>query len=360
MLEILGATGRWIILILEFMMAAATLASYFNHPHWALRIWDFPRLQITMVAAILAAIYMIVFFKAGWIDWLLVACLLFTLGGQIYRIYPYTPVAPSPVERSDGADASATLRIVISNVLMKNKHYDRWIKVVTRENPDLILALETDRNWEKALEHLQETFPHSIRQAQSNTYGILLFSRLPLENSEVTFIVEEDVPSIHTDILLENGERIRFHGIHPRPPDPTSDKGSLTRDAEMVRMGKKVQGKDRPRIIAGDMNDVAWSKTTKLFLELSGLLDPRLGRGFYNTFPVHYPFLRFPLDHVFHSDSFRLIELRLLESVGSDHFPVLCHLSYEPRAKRSQPSPDAAAEDKEMARERLEKARQRK
>lgn len=359
MLEILETTGKWIIRILGFMMAATTLASYFNHPHWAFRIWDFPRLQITVVAAISAVIYMIAYFNAGWIDWLLAACLLFTLGGQIYRIYPYTPVAPSPVELSDGADAGSALRIVISNVLMKNTDYDRWIKVVTRENPDLILTLETDRNWEKALEHLQETFPHSIRQVQSNTYGILLFSRLPLENSEVKFIVEKDVPSIHTDVLLESGERIRFHGIHPRPPDPTSDRGSVLRDAEMVLLGKEIQDKNRPRIVAGDMNDVAWSRTTKLFLELSGLLDPRLGRGFYNTFPAHYPFLRFPLDHVFHSDSFRLVDLRILESVASDHFPVLCHLSYEPRAKRTQPSPDAEAEDEEMARKRLEKARQR-
>src|SRR5262245_19006558 len=101
----------------------------------------------------------------------------------------------------------------------------------------------------------------------------------------------------------------------------------------------------KPTIIAGDLNDVAWSRTTRLFQKISGLLDPRIGRGLYNSFHAHYPPVRFPLDHIFHSNHFRLVELRRLPSIGSDHFPIYVVLSYETTAEFTQEESVADADD---------------
>jgi hypothetical protein len=94
-------------------------------------------------------------------------------------------------------------------------------------------------------------------------------------------------------------------------------------------------------VVAGDLNDVAWSRSSELFLRLSGLLDPRVGRGLYNSYNAKNPLFRYPLDHVFHSSHFRLVSLERLPYVGSDHFPMLVELSYEPEAvRRQQPMPE--------------------
>ncbi|HJV10212.1 MAG TPA: endonuclease, partial [Burkholderiales bacterium] len=61
-----------------------------------------------------------------------------------------------------------------------------------------------------------------------------------------------------------------------------------------------------------------------------GLLDPRVGRGFYHTFHARYPVLRYPLDHCFHTKHFRLVRFKRLRKFGSDHFPVSIELSHEP------------------------------
>jgi hypothetical protein len=81
-----------------------------------------------------------------------------------------------------------------------------------------------------------------------------------------------------------------------------------------------------------------------------------VGRGFYNSFHAKVALLRFPLDHVFHTPHFTLVELRRLERGGSDHFPILIDLAYEPRREPEQEPPAEEAEDRERAEEILEAA----
>jgi endonuclease/exonuclease/phosphatase (EEP) superfamily protein YafD len=160
---------------------------------------------------------------------------------------------------------------------------------------------------------------------------------------------------VHTGVRLPCGEVIHLHGLHPRPPEPLRDQDSTPRDAELVMVGKAVgKAPDQPTVVAGDLNDVAWSPTSEQFMRLSRLLDPRRGRGMYNSYNAKNPFFRYPLDHVFHSSHFRLVELRRLESVGSDHFPVLVELSFEPDAPPEQPTPRPDHDDVVEAEEKLE------
>lgn len=49
----------------------------------------------------------------------------------------------------------------------------------------------------------------------------------------------------------------------------------------------------------------------------------------FNTFHADYWFLRWPLDHLFHSNHFTLAEIHRLTGFGSDHFPLLAELVLE-------------------------------
>ncbi len=168
---------------------------------------------------------------------------------------------------------------------------------------------------------------------------MLLYSRLELVDPQVKFLVQADIPSIHARVKLRCGALVELRCVHPRPPAPQEAQDSKPRDVELIVVGKELKGRNAPAIVLGDLNDVAWSRTNYRFQELSGLLDPRVGRGFYNTFHARYPFLRFPLDHCFHSKHFRLVSFKRLRKFGSDHFPVGIQLSYEPDAARTQEEP---------------------
>jgi endonuclease/exonuclease/phosphatase (EEP) superfamily protein YafD len=185
---------------------------------------------------------------------------------------------------------------------------------------------------------------------------MVVFSRLPLEG-EVRNLVEGDIPSIRATIRLRNGRRVVLYALHPKPPEPLRDQDSKPRDAELVLVAKEIAAAPQePTVVCGDLNDVAWSDTTRIFLRVSGLLDPRIGRGLFNTYNANNPIFRFPLDHVFHSNHFKLFRLRRLPKVGSDHFPVLIELNLEPGAEAEQPASQATPTDVETAQEIVERA----
>ena len=46
--------------------------------------------------------------------------------------------------------------------------------------------------------------------------------------------------------------------------------------------------------------------------------------------------MRWPLDHLFHSDHFTLKAIQRLPSIGSDHFPLLTRLTFTPSVSAKQ------------------------
>jgi endonuclease/exonuclease/phosphatase (EEP) superfamily protein YafD len=342
---LLVAVGLWLI--------SGTLLNFSKHPHWYIRGWDFPRVFAAVLATAVGFGYAIAFHRRWW-DWLLLAGLAFVVLRQLYMIFPYTPIARKRVKRSARPPEGESFRLLMSNVLQESEQHEKWLKVVREADPDVIVAVEIDAKWDAALfRALEKDYPHAVRHAQDNYYGMVLYSRLEfVEKPEVRFIVQDDIPSIHVTLRLRDGQQVCLHAMHPRPPEPLRDQDSAPRDAELVLLGREIAEHERtdPTIVCGDLNDVAWSYTTQLFLRLSKLLDPRMGRGLYNSYNANSRVFRFPLDHVFHSDEFKLVDLRVLGHVGSDHFPMLIELSCQPEAARqAQPEPRERAEDQKEA-----------
>jgi endonuclease/exonuclease/phosphatase (EEP) superfamily protein YafD len=344
--------------VMGWLMVAATVLPFLRSEHWVVRVFDFPRLQITLVFAVTFAAYLLVREDPSRADDMFLLMLALCLAYQLWRMWPYTPLHSRQVKPIDPQDAERGLSVLISNVLMTNRDSGRLRDLVRRLDPEIILVVETDAWWEQRLREFERTHPHVIRQPQANTYGMLLYSKAPLIDPQVRFLVQDDVPSIHADIELRSGDRVKLRCLHPRPPAPGQSTRSTERDAELLILAKELEGDDSPCIVIGDLNDVAWSRSTGLFLKISGLLDPRIGRGFFSTFNANWPLIRFPLDHAFISRHFALAAFEVLPHVGSDHFPVFVRLSLAPHATDAPDlPPDPSAADEQEAREKISRAR---
>ena len=334
-----------------------TLASLTKFDQWWVRAFDFPRLQISIITLFVLLYVGIIFsFTKPW-HYLPIFLLILSFLYQAVKIFPYTFFARKQVYRFKGKNENTRISILVSNVLTPNKKYQKLIDLINKWDPDIVLTLESDKVWEKNLSEIEYKYPYSVKIPQDNLYGMHLYSKLELNDVEVKYLISEEIPSIHGKVILRNGKNVIIHCLHPKPPSPTEDDTSTNRDAELLLVGKEVNPKDAT-LVFGDLNDVAWSRTTRLFQKLSGLADPRIGRGFFNTYNANIPVFRWPLDHVFHSLDFSLVQIKRLPSIGSDHFPFFIDLNYKTGAEQLNDEPAAPVEEeKEWANEKIEKGR---
>jgi len=331
--------------VATLVLAAATAIPILRHERWWVRGFDFPRMQFAILALILLVIEFLVLPLSDAWTWALILVTALCLVYQAWWIIPYTPVFPAEVHRAQRKDRERSITIMTANVLTPNRNAAALIRLVKSRRPDVMVTLESDNWWEEQLKELEEVYVHTIKCPLDNLYGMHVYSKLPLSNESIEFLVEEDVPSIHTEVQLRCGQTVRMHFLHPAPPGPTENEESSERDAELLVVARSVAEAARPVIVTGDLNDVAWSHTTRLFRKISGLLDPRIGRGMFNTFHADYFFLRWPLDHLFHSDHFSLASIERLPSFGSDHFALVTELCFEPHRAAKQEGIDSDADD---------------
>ena len=333
--------------------AVITLLPLWHYEAWWIRIFDFPRMQFitAIIITLLLAITLLDLSRGTSLLLVIInsGCLLY----HGWWIWPYSRLYPVEVKASTTAQPTETIKILASNVLMPNRHAECLLALMAEHQPDLLVTLESDLWWQTQLTPLEKEYPYTLQCPLDNLYGMHVYSRFPLEAAEIKYLVEPDVPSMHCLVILPSGNKIRTHFLHPAPPSPTENDSSSERDAELLAVANSIADATQPIIVAGDLNDVAWSNTTRLFRKVSGLRDPRIGRGMFNTFHAGYWFIRWPLDHLFHSHHFRVITLKRLKLTGSDHFALLSHLELSAQQDNGQARLNASQDDKVLARQKM-------
>ena len=343
-----------VIATMVALIVIATLLPLSRRTVWWIRDLDFPRLQLSVAASAILVVQVLFLDLSEVASQALitatVACLLY----QAWWIIPYTMVFPNEVKASVGGETANRIRIMTANVLTTNRNSDGLVALIREHAPDVFVTLETDGWWQQRLDVLEDDYPFSMKCPLDNLYGMHVYSRLPLEDGAIQFLVEDDIPSMHALAVLPSGHKVRMHFLHPAPPSPTEHDESTERDAELLVVAKYVADLDKPVMLASGLHAGACSTTTRLFRKISGLLDPRIGRGMYNTFHADYWFMRWPLDHLFHSRHFTLSFITRLPHFGSDHFPVLVELVYDKAHGAQQQGLVADAEDQALADEKID------
>ncbi|MHA6347392.1 endonuclease/exonuclease/phosphatase family protein [Roseivivax sp. CAU 1761] len=357
------AMRRWatrLVLVLLFVAALASFLPLFDSDAWWVRYWDFPRLQLALALSGLAVLYLLLRPRIRRAGGAVLALAGAALAYHAVQLWPYLgPVAPVAAEARE-CRPGAGFSVMAANVQKTNDRSAAFLETVRDADPDVLVVMETDADWDRDLSALDARYPHARQHIPEERafYGMHVYSRLPLQDAGFEFHFGAATPAFRGNVLLERGGRVRLYGLHPQPPH-VSGQPSTLRDAHLLAAALEMADDGVPSVVAGDLNATPWERSFRRSARLGGLLDPRVGRGLLPTFAADDPVMSWPLDHIVWQERLTLSDLRVLPGFGSDHYPVMATLCLDPeggaRNRRPEPRPDdrRAAEEAIAAARRL-------
>ena len=184
----------------------------------------------------------------------------------LFRYAGSNPVPPDP-------KAPERLRILMLNVLTTNLRHDEVIRLIRRENPDVVGLVEFTPLWSRGLAEVRESYPHHI-DAPGGASGLALWFREPPRTLDPPErLTPDDFPFLHAAFDFAGRTR-QLWIVHPR--QPLSPKARRSGNPELAALADRVHEIGGSRIVIGDLNAADASGSFRGFLRKTGL--PRLDR----------------------------------------------------------------------------------
>lgn len=211
------------------------------------------------------------------------------------------------------------LRIVVSNVLSENCEIEGAWTVWLKENPDVLVLLEFDSRWQRDSTGYSNQFKHRFEYPSNDNFGIACYSNLPVKSIEEFAFGKLAISAVAMEIQV-SATNVNVVAAHPVPP--VRKDYAQERNRYLEELAALASDRDYV-VVLGDLNLTPYSPYFKKLLSETELADSRRGFGIQSTWPVHLWPLRIPIDHCLVNPEIRVVDRRVLQSVGSDHFPVL-------------------------------------
>ncbi len=229
-------------------------------------------------------------------------------------------IAPSV----SGEPIGETLSVMTFNVNGLNDTYDDVVAYIAAEQPDVVFLHEATFLWEDALNAAD--LPYRVETGRVEPLDFGTMALIPQTAEFRTFGFATSAPRAVEVVLDVEGNEVRILGSHPL--SPSTEERARLRDAQLGFARDWSAESVGRTIVAGDLNATPWSSSFRRLIANAGLHNSQRGYGLELTFPSDAsPIVRVSIDHVLHSDGFRVVDRRLGPALGSDHFPVVVDLA---------------------------------
>ncbi|PJZ52107.1 endonuclease/exonuclease/phosphatase family protein [Leptospira adleri] len=241
-----------------------------------------------------------------------------------------------------------TYRILVSNVNKPNRQFNRLLELIQKEDPDVIVLIEPDREWMRKLKNTTFSYRH-FHETNNDTgyFSFAIFSKYNIQNFEIIPTGRMKIPLARMSVFFPSGA-FRLYAIHPVPPILTKKEFMKDRVFQLENINSELIKEESPAMLVGDFNATPWSSGFSSLIRGTKLRTARSDFGLFGTWPTPEYFrtlllpgqkpisesdifyrvfnsriFRIPIDHVLTTQEFKIKEYRLGKHIGSDHFPLL-------------------------------------
>ncbi len=222
-------------------------------------------------------------------------------------------------------------------------------KFIEENNEVEIFCIQEKRKNEKSV---FSKVLNNLYKAESN-FGTAIYSRLPIVNKGIVKINGNTKEAIWADIKTNSGQLIRVYSFHlssnriSSATDEIIKKAKLNdkktwygikslfgkysyyaikRKEQIDILNDHIKKSPHPVILAGDLNDVPQSYAYRAISQNKNDSFIEKGSAMGNTFGEKIALLR--IDYIFPQKIFEVQSHKVLKSDFSDHYPIVCRLSY--------------------------------
>lgn len=216
------------------------------------------------------------------------------------------------------------LRVFSYNMYISNENFDESYSIIKNSNADIVLLLEVNPVFLKKYDHkLLEKFPYKLPKENNVFSSNIIYSRNPILNDNLF----KNIPNtnqhvINAEILYESTV-VNFIGVHALSPKSENRIEYRNKYFQLLKTYINTELKEKPIIVAGDMNSAPWRYALKSFILETKLQNTDSLYSLTLSWPTWLPiFLQVPIDNIFFSEDFCLLSKGRKEVTGSDHYPI--------------------------------------
>ena len=291
-----------------FVTAVFSVATTFDVLHRFLELFSHFRLQYFVSAFLLTIVF--VFLKKNRWTAIGVGTLLLNASFVVPWYLPF-----GVADRDEG-----DIKLLHANVLASNDSSLRFIALLRKESPDIVVMQEATPRWMNSIGEIDALYPYKIVEARDDPFGIAMYSKFPFDSISVV----EAAPLGHPEIVVTaivGRDRLNIISSHPMPPIGETNYDARNHQLQGVaRLAGRTPG---PLVIVGDLNISMWASHYRKLENKSELRNARKGFGIEPTWPLFLPIAMIPIDHILVSGDIAVTNFETATDIGSDHYPVV-------------------------------------
>lgn len=214
------------------------------------------------------------------------------------------------------------LTLFMANIKRDNDQYQKIVDYIKEVNPDVFILEEVTPASMNAINTLSKAYPYRIDEVRDDYFGIILFSKFPLQNARIEKLGIAGLPTVVADVQMKE-KFITLIGTHPVPP--FHKRATEQRNNQLDTIAKFINKQSSPVILTGDFNSTPFSYPYEKLVRDTSLSNCANGFGYqptWNYAPFVPPF-GLSIDHCLRSEEIGVTESYVGKDIGSDHKPII-------------------------------------